>query len=297
MRKLLKGLKSGKAPGPDGIRNDLLKMCATALAPYLSFFVKACLDLDYHPKNFKSVNTILLRKAKRDSYKSLSDYRPIALISSLAKVLKKVAAQRLTAFCRANGIIPKQHYAFGSDCPRAIRAMLSRVYAERAKSAASRRFVSLLSLDITGAFDRVDRQSLLETMARRRIPSWAILFVQSFLSHRRSAYTFPGGSYKSDSWKNNIGIPQGSPLSPILFLIFAAPMLDLFDDENKKICQGTEVVVFAFADDRTSWSCPRNSRPTIGRWSVFTTNSWAGRTGTGSPSRRGSTTSCTSSRP
>ena len=86
------------------------------------------------------------------------------------------------------------------------------------------RQATLLSLDIKGAYDRVDRGKLLETLISKKIPDWIVNFVWSFLSTRSTTLEMPG-HHPQGPFYVNIGIPQGSTLSPILFLFFASPLL------------------------------------------------------------------------
>ncbi|GJC99960.1 zinc knuckle [Colletotrichum higginsianum] len=103
---------------------------------------------------------------------------------------------------------------------------------------------TLLSLDIAGAYDHVRCQELLRILADKGIPAWIIHYVRSFLSARRSRVHFPG--FVSDDFWVNIGIPQGSPLSPILFVFFTSPMLEKFKQENPAI---DIVIAMSYVDD------------------------------------------------
>lgn len=84
---------------------------------------------------------------------------------------------------------------------------------------------SPLSLDITGAYPRVNRDRLLEALANKGVPAWIIKFVASWLWKSHTYLHLPGR--RPESFRINIGIPQGSSLSPILFLFFAAGMLEI----------------------------------------------------------------------
>ncbi|KAM5359789.1 hypothetical protein ACJZ2D_014222 [Fusarium nematophilum] len=100
------------------------------------------------------------------------------------------------------------------------------------------------TLDIKGAFDLINRLKQLDSLADKRVPDWLVTFVWSFLSDRSTALQMRGST--SEPFWVNVGIPQGSPLSPILFLFFAAPSIE----EACKV-QGApaEVHVFAYIDD------------------------------------------------
>src|SRR2546430_6881400 len=88
----------------------------------------------------------------------------------------------------------------------------------------------MLSLDLSGAFDKVSHDRLLWILQKKRLPEWVIRFVEGFLTDRRTQLVFSG--YTSDEVRTQTGIPQGSPLSPILFLLFASELLEMFGSEG-----------------------------------------------------------------
>ena len=99
----------------------------------------------------------------------------------------------------------------------------------------------MLSLDISGAFDNVSHQRLLYILRAKGCPDWLCRIVESFLSTRRTRIRFTG--YESDWFQTGTGIPQGSPLSPILFLFFISELLE----DHQRINGNT--LAFGFIDD------------------------------------------------
>ncbi|KAF5694822.1 hypothetical protein FDENT_950 [Fusarium denticulatum] len=110
-----------------------------------------------------------------------------------------------------------------------------------------------MGLDINGAYDNVWRQALIQTLADKGFPRWIVNMIQSFLSDRTASFHLPG--IISDRFDLNTGVPQGSPLSRILFLFFAAPLLQRaktytnysveVDGKRSKV----DLYAFAFVDD------------------------------------------------
>lgn len=103
-----------------------------------------------------------------------------------------------------------------------------------------------VGLDIKGAYDHVKRCELIKILYEKGLPLWAIRFVWSFLSDRRNHISI-SGCLSTVFWVN-IGIPQGSPISPILFAFFTGPMLEIFkkkylsQDGNQYIIQALSSV-------------------------------------------------------
>ena len=108
--------------------------------------------------------------------------------------------------------------------------------------------VSMLSLDLAGAFDNVSHGRLLHILYRKGFPEWLISFVKGFLTDRRTKIRFTG--YERDWISTRTGIPQGSPLSPILFLFFISELLEEFQHTQN------DTLAFGFVDDTNliAWS-------------------------------------------
>ena len=84
----------------------------------------------------------------------------------------------------------------------------------------------MLSLDLAGAFDNVSHERLLWILERKGLPEWLIQVIASFLTGRQTQIVYTG--YESKWIYTQTGIPQGSPLSPILFLFFISELLEEF---------------------------------------------------------------------
>ena len=84
--------------------------------------------------------------------------------------------------------------------------------------------VSMLSLDISGAFDNVSHDRLIWVLRKKGFPLWILEFIRNFLTGRKTRLAFDG--YESDWIPTDTGIPQGSNLSPILFLFYISKLLE-----------------------------------------------------------------------
>src|SRR5277367_4995198 len=89
----------------------------------------------------------------------------------------------------------------------------------------------MLSLDMAGAFDNASHPRLLHILKRTRIPDWISNWTQSFLTDRETTLAFQGGVSESKSVTN--GIPQGSPVSPILFLFYNEELVRKCNDYGR----------------------------------------------------------------
>ena len=248
---IIRKLPNDKAPGPDGIPNRCIKKCSATLMPHMVALFQACLDIGYHPKMFRHANTIALKKGGDDrDYTNVRSWRPIALLSSLGKILEAITATRLSKLAEAHRLLPPNQMAKkGHSTSDAIRLIIEATHgAWRTK-----RIATMLSLDMSGAFDKVNHQRLLHNLRTKGIPEYLVKHVQSFLTGRTTIITLPG--YQSKIYQVQCGIPQGSTLSPILFLFFAATLL-----EDLEAMQGT--ISIGFADDVNIIAIGRTTRET-----------------------------------
>lgn len=84
---------------------------------------------------------------------------------------------------------------------------------------------SLLSLDISGAFDTVNSIRLLNILRKKRLPRWGVQWIRAFMTNRRTTLVIQG--VETEAFSVPAGVPQGSPLSPILFLFYNSELLEL----------------------------------------------------------------------
>jgi retron-type reverse transcriptase len=99
---------------------------------------------------------------------------------------------------------------------------------------------SLLQLDIKGAFDTVNHTRLLHTLQHQGFPPWAVRWIRGFLTDRTASLFFDGES--TPPYCITAGVPQGSPLSPILFLLYTTSLYTQLQEHRGLIAVG-------FADD------------------------------------------------
>ncbi|KAK7964417.1 hypothetical protein PG988_011391 [Apiospora saccharicola] len=235
--------RSEKAAGKDEIRGELFTIIADIVVPYLEHLFAACLRFSYHPEAFRVAVTILLPKPGRRNGDVPKDLRPISLLSILGKMLERIVATRLRKLCEAHALLPTEQFGFAGRCTTSAQQyLLNHVF----RGWLLELKVTLLSLDMSAAFDKVPRHKLLKILAGKGIPGWIIRFIHSFLSRRSTYFRIPG--YTSKEFWINVGVPQGSPLSPILFLIFAAPLLEELKLEGA-LSKAGEMANFAFHDD------------------------------------------------
>lgn len=229
-----------KAPGRDQIPTGFLKACGEPLYAVLARITQASLQAAYFPRCFRTAKVVALRKPGKTArqLQTASGWRPIALLSTVGKVIEAIVAERITEAAERNGLLPLNQMGNrkGRSTELAIRLLTDQIRTAWAHKAVA----SLLQLDIKGAFDTVCHPRLLDTLRKKGFPPWVVQWTQSYLTDRSATLLFD--DEESAPVPIRAGVPQGSPLSPILFLLYIASLYEALQE-----VPGVSVV--GFADD------------------------------------------------
>lgn len=218
-----------KAPGPSGIPNAALKQCASFIAHGFTNVTNRCIELGYHPTEWKNFTTITLRKPGKPSYAVPKAYRPIALEDTSSKLVESVVARSLANIAEEQGLLPPNH--FGGRPNRCTTDAVLHLTQRIKDSWRKGHVASVLYLDISSAFPSVNHARLLHNLRKRRVPEPLVRWVADFLKDRRTQLKFD--DFTSEPLTADCGIPQGSPLSPILYLFYSADLLEIVDPKDK----------------------------------------------------------------
>lgn len=239
-----------KAPGADRLPMGFLKACGKPLYQVLAVLTTRCFELGWYPDRFKEALTVVLQKPGKPpaAYKTAGGYRPIALLPTLGKVIEAVVAKRVTQASEEAGLLPDEQ--MGNRANRSTELAVRLVVAQVHEAWRQKATASLLLLDIAGAFDTVNHTWLLATLREAGFPKWLVLWVMSWLTDRKATLYFDGKAAPPVQVK--AGVPQGSPLSPILFILFIASLYRALQHRHPQIS------LAGFADDTNLMAFSRN---------------------------------------
>ncbi|KAL5615621.1 uncharacterized protein BROUX77_001458 [Berkeleyomyces rouxiae] len=211
------------APGPDGLSNNVLKLAWPSLKRQVTHLFNASFFWGHHPASFKKAKVITLPKPNKKDRSSPRAYRLISLLPTLAKCLERIVARRLSCWALEAGHI-QDNYA-GAVPGRSAEDMCLRLAHSLERTADLRGESSVLTFDIKGAFDAVHPNRMVKRLADLGCPAGTCRWVSSFLAGRRASLTLDG---VSDALQPTGGsLPQGSPISPILFMLFMSPLFKM----------------------------------------------------------------------
>ena len=170
----------------------------------------------------------MLRKFNKPDPTSVKAYRPITLEETFGKVLEKIIATRLQYFAN-NGKLPPNQY--GGRQKHSVDDAITSLIDEVETAWAQGKVVSALACDVSGFFPSVQHSIVNRELKRLGIPNNIVNWTASFLNERVVSLAFDGYTSQPTNVPNQ-GIPQGSPVSPILAAIAAAPALSCLDNTN-----------------------------------------------------------------
>ena len=239
MEQILAKKKPFTAGGRDKLPNGFLRALGPRFCQALAILTSTCWKLEYFPERFKSAKTVCLRKPGKGTYNQAKAWRPIALLNTTGKLMEAIAAARLSKIAEEAGLLPDIQMGFRKG--RSTEAALFLLTSQVEKVWKEGMVASLLSLDISGAYDRVLPKILQQILKRKGIPVWLASWIYSFCDKRSTTLVFDDS--ESYSIPIHCGVSQGSPLSPILFLFYISELHETVHTPS------SGVSALGFADD------------------------------------------------
>ena len=234
LQSVANSLKPKRSCGPDKISSALLKDIFPYIVVPLCHVFNLSLQTGFIPIEFKIAKVIPIYKSG-DAH-SFTNYRPISLLSSLSKLLEKVVARQVMRYLNANNILYCHQYGFrkGHSTTFPVIHFLNNIY--RASNSPEPEYTIGIFLDLKKAFDTVNHKILLCKLKHYGFRGLAYNWFKNYLTGRTQYVCING--VDSDMQDLCCGIPQGSVLGPLLFILY-------INDLHK----ATTLFTYLFADD------------------------------------------------
>ena len=229
---LLRTRRPHRAPGSDSIPNEFLKAMGEPLTVAVAALATACWKIGHYPKQLKLARTVALRKPGKAAYNTPGAWRLIALLNTVGKLIEAITAKRIQKAAEEHHLLPASQMGVRKGCSTetALELLVEQV---QTVWTSNKHVTSLLSLDISGAFDTVNPIRMLDTLRKKGLPGWLVRWVRSFMSGRTTTLVVQG--HETEPFEITAGVPQGSTLFPILFILYNAELMELCDRPNERL--------------------------------------------------------------
>jgi len=234
---VIKSLQSKNSTDFNGLSSHLIKQISYEIAMPLKHIINLSLSTSIVPSQMKIAKIIPVYKS--GDRRSMDNYRPISLLSIFSKILEKVVCNRLCSFLETNNILSGAQFGFrpGHSTVHPMVHFVNHV----SKALNNKEHAIAIFCDLRKAFDSCDHGILLRKLSRVGIRGHTLAWFKNYLSNRQQFVSISG--HNSSLKLIKLGVPQGSVLGPILFLLYIndLPLASLFTD-------------FLFADDTTLYA-------------------------------------------
>ena len=224
---ILSKLLTNKANGSDNISNIVLKYCAAPLADPIAHIINKSLEAGVFPSEWKIANVVPVFKS--GDREDVGNYRPISLLSNISKILERVVFTRLYEFFEENNLLSPKNSGFKKheNTINQLLHIINKIHK---------------GLDDGKAFDRVWHKGLIHKLKAFGVTGSLLKLLSCYLLNRQQRVVL------ENRWSSllgiNAGVPQGSILGPLLFLVFLNDIeLDIGSD------------LFLYADDTSLLKC------------------------------------------
>ena len=284
MQKLIKKLKNKKSSGYDDVSNYMIKLLPPAYVQCLTKCFNIWLQRCHYPEFWKLAKVVTLNKLKAGVPRA-DQTRPISLLPTHSKLFEKVILEKVRFWAEGAQLVPAEQSGFRPGGLLSTRVLS--IYQEIKNSLAANMPTLAIYVDFKKAYDTVWHAGLVVKLARLGMPVELLKMILSWLKYRQAYITF--GRERSDSFHIDVGLPQGSSLSPYLFIVYhsdlnhcagahsghiyaddlsilvKAPItkklsatVEFLEKEGSKIC--TKIAEYA-----SKWKQPINVQKTVGQ--------------------------------
>ena len=213
IKSIIAKLKNTKTCGTDNIDAYVIKLAAVELTPVITHIVNLSLRDGCFPTQWKVAKVVPL--LKKDDETQPKNYRPVSLLPITSKILERAVYQQLVKYLESNNLLHHSHHGFRKH--HSTATALLEMYSNWVEAYEDGKITAVILLDMSAAFDLVDKTILVEKLKLYGLDEHAASWVENYMSGR-SQQVYVDGDL-SDPLAVEVGVPQGSILGPILYCL------------------------------------------------------------------------------
>ena len=258
--KLVKDINITKSSGISDLSSKLLKEAFKALSKYLTFLFNLSIGNLQYPGDWKKALVIPI--PKQGDLRKVTNYRPISLLPLPGKILEKLVHAQLTNYLEGNELIEQKQFGFRKErsTMHAVSCLANHVNISMNKSAVT----VAIFIDFKKAFDCVQHEILLRKLSTLNLNGDSLQWVKDYLRNR-SQTTLANG-VKSESLQIKQGVPQGSTLGPLFYILYANDLANTIR-ESKSIFYADDTVIYITKKDlRQALEAVQKDLRNMGQW-------------------------------
>ena len=243
--KIINNFGTNKAHGCDGIAVAMLKLCALEISSPLLIIFEKCMSTGVFPDSWKYANVQPVHK--KENRQIISNYRPISLLPICGKILEKIVFDQVYSFLNANNLLSKHQSGFrpGDSTIYQLLSITSSIYEDFEKYNETR----AIFLDISKAFDKVWHEGIIFKLKCNGVSGRLLHFFENYLSNRHQRVVLNG---QESNWMDiHAGVPQGSVLGPLLFLVYINDLTDNISSEMRLFADDSSLFTVVKGVDQT----------------------------------------------
>ena len=240
----IRNLKPDKAHGHDGIPARILKICDDSISEPLFIIFKKCLAESFFPNKWKKANVVPIHK--KNEKNCINNYRPVSLLPICGKIFEKIIFDNLYPYIFNNNFIDDKQsgYRRGDGTVKQLLSITHEIF----KAFDDGNELRAVFLDISRAFDKVWSKGLIFKLRKIGIEGEMLKIITSFLEDRQQRVTMDG---EFSDWADiEAGVPQGSILGPILFLIYINDLIEVVSSDIRIFADDT--FIFRIVDPNST---------------------------------------------
>lgn len=245
VKQQLKGLKRSKATGIDNLPPALLKDSADAIAKPLCHVINLSLRSGDVPTTWKQARVVPIHKSGPTD--APENFRPISILPAMSRILEKAVHKQLSMYFENNNLLSKSQFGFRKG--RSTESATVLCCDTIRKAAGQGKLTGAVFLDLTHAFDTINHGTLLNKLVSYGVSNKEIAWFESYMFLRTQIVDID--TTMSDEKPLLTGVPQGTILGPLLFIIFFNDFQEVLVHSQVIQYADDTVILFSHSDLHT----------------------------------------------